>query len=154
MSQLQNVPSPKTSQPQNIPTSVHPNSKMSQDSKHHRPQNVPGPKTSQLIGELGRFETCDILVGRFWGLGLFEARMFWGWDVLGLGRFRVGTFWGLGRFEVGTFWGLGHFGVGAFCIGLFCSGMFCLGTFCRSTTLTVKKTPRQLKCYHSFRKEL
>ncbi len=28
-------------------------------------------------------------VGTFWGLGHFEAGMFWGWDVLGLGHFEA-----------------------------------------------------------------
>ncbi len=49
--------------------------------------------------ELGRSGAAT-----FWGLGRFEAGIFWGWDVSGLGRFLgLWTFCGLGRFGVGTF---------------------------------------------------
>ncbi len=52
-----------------------------------------------------------------------RLRIFYSWDLLELGRFRVGTFWALGRFVawdvlelghsgVGTFWGLGRFVAG------------------------------------------
>jgi hypothetical protein len=55
---------------------------------------------------LGMFYSWDVLelglfrVGTFWGLGHFEA-----WDVLEFGRFGVGTVGSLGHFVAGTFRG-------------------------------------------------
>ncbi len=53
---------------------------------------------------LGHFEAWDVL----------RLRMFWIWDVLGLGHFEAGIFWiwtflGLGRSKVGTLRGWGRF---------------------------------------------
>ncbi len=56
---------------------------------------------------MGRF-----IVGTFSGLGPSRVEMFCGqerfeaWDVLELGRLRVGTFWSWDVLRLGTFWGL------------------------------------------------
>jgi hypothetical protein len=70
----------------------------------------------------------------FWGLGCFEAGMFWSWDVLGLGPFGTGDVLWLGTFWVGTFcrWDvleLGPFVLGRFVLGHFVLGHFVLGHF-------------------------
>jgi hypothetical protein len=109
--QTQNVPSLKTSQPQNLPNTKCPSYKTSQALKHPKcprlwDQDASGFHLfiSYYFQYVSIMETGDWLVknshnknrrifqkffGTFWGLGRFIAGTFCIWDVFGLGRFEA-----------------------------------------------------------------
>jgi hypothetical protein len=72
-------------------------------------------------------------LGRFLGLGCFEAWTFCILDVLELGRFEAWDVLWLWTFCILDVLELGRFGAGTLCIWTFCLWTFCLWTSCMCT---------------------